>query len=408
MLSWRVAWRLGRAEARQRPLALALAFLMVSAAAAIAILSLGLSRATSAAYERVRDEAGGAHLWLFSSNPALAEAVRAQPGVEAVTPVFRRARVSLTGEGAPFPVMLWALPGGEVTTPAPAVLREGRWPAPGAAEISVDRAFAGRAGLQVGDALQLSGRGGAARVTVTGIGVNTTQAPYPLDRPPDVFGPPELLERVAGGRYESSALGVRLADAADAPAAMQAVRASQGRVFGFTWAGIRDQINESNRPSVILLQTFAVFAFLAVGFVLANSVAAQLLGRAREIGLLRAAGLSPRQVTWLVVAQYLALSAAAAVVGVLAGTALTPLALRRVADILGTTPVAPADPAQSAVVVAGVVVAAGAFVYVPARAAGRGTVAAALQGHGARRRDGRRCSHGWRPGCTCRRACASA
>ena len=375
----RVATRMTVAELRTHPVQLTLVFAMVAVAAGLAVIAFGVARTTNDTFERLVQDGDGAHVWLFSNDSALPNTIKGSAGVEKATAIIRRARVDLLGRESPYQVMLWAIPAAGLS-PTPALIRSGRLPG-NAGEVAFNSSFADRAGVKLDEIVTLSGPGGSASLRVVGIGVNNSQAPYPLDRPSDVFVSAATVEQLAGGRFETSAIGVRLRDPGQVDAFLADLRGRAGtNVFAYTWTGISSTLEESGRATTILLQTFSVFGFLAVGFVLANTVSAQLYSRSREIALLRAAGLSPGQLTVIVVARYLVLSAVAAVLGVAAGALLTPLALRRVAALLDTTPAPRLDPAEALTVVGITLVVAAVFVALPAWAAGRGTVARALRG----------------------------
>ena len=146
------------------------------------------------------------------------------------------------------------------------------------------------------------------------------------------------------------------------------------------WQELRETFDDNARLTVIVLSSFAVFALLAVGIVLANVVSGQILAQHREIGLLKAIGFTPRQTAVLFGGQALVLGAAATAVGVLIGVVTAPWWLRDVAAELGQS-AAPDVTAARLAIVAGLVVGSLLlFTLIPAWHAGRVPVVQAIRG----------------------------
>ena len=130
-------------------------------------------------------------------------------------------------------------------------------------------------------------------------------------------------------------------------------------------------MRDANQFDVIFLDVFSVFALLAAGLIIANAVSGQVLSQLRDIGLLKAIGFTPRQVTLVVLSQNLVLSLAAGVVGVLAGLLIAPFFLERSAEVLGVPAAAAVNPALLGLVIAIVALLVGLFTLLPAWRAGR-------------------------------------
>ena len=65
-------------------------------------------------------------------------------------------------------------------------------------------------------------------------------------------------------------------------------------------------------------------------------ISGRVLAQRREIGLLKAIGLTPRGVVALLVGEYVALALAAGLLGLVAGTAIAPLLLKPMSNLLAT------------------------------------------------------------------------
>lgn len=124
---------------------------------------------------------------------------------------------------------------------------------------------------------------------------------------------------------------------------------------------------------------FAVFLLLASGFVIANQVGARVLARLREIGVLKAVGLTPGQVARVFAAQQLVPTLAAVAVGVPVGILAAPLFLGPSEELLDATG-APLGPVGAIVVALGVLAVVALVALVPTWVAARRSTTAALAG----------------------------
>jgi putative ABC transport system permease protein len=134
---------------------------------------------------------------------------------------------------------------------------------------------------------------------------------------------------------------------------------------------VRDDSTEANQFDIIFLQVFAIFALFASGLIIANAVGGQVLTQLHDIGILKAIGFTPRQVTATLLMQNLVLSLLAALVGVFAGLMVAPFFLKRSADILGVPATASFDAVVTAITVAVITLIVTLFTFVPAWRAGR-------------------------------------
>ena len=175
-------------------------------------------------------------------------------------------------------------------------------------------------------------------------------------------------------------IGLRLRDPAASQAfARRAARsAPAGSVRTLEWRTQRAQLTDDARRLLTILQTTTVLALLAAAFTLATAIGGRVLAQRRQIGLLRAIGMTPAQVTGLLVAHYLVLAALAAPFGLAGGAFVAERLSASAADALG----APAHPPPSLALLAVALLVALAVVAVatalPAWRAGRMPVQAAL------------------------------
>jgi putative ABC transport system permease protein len=117
---------------------------------------------------------------------------------------------------------------------------------------------------------------------------------------------------------------------------------------------------------------------VAAGIVVAGSVTNRVLARRRDIGLLKAVGVTPRQVVGMIAVEHLVLAAVGLVLGWLLAYALTPSLRVGVTEVLdaGARSVAAGPSVVAAIALAVIVLLA---TVLPASRVGRTSTAAALQ-----------------------------
>jgi putative ABC transport system permease protein len=121
--------------------------------------------------------------------------------------------------------------------------------------------------------------------------------------------------------------------------------------------------------------------------VLATLVGGRVLAQTREIGVLKATGLTPGQVTRLLVTEQLSLAAVGVGLGIGAGYLCTPLFATRSASLLNAAETPAFDAGRGLVVATVVLALVATFTFVPAlRAARRSTAGTLAAGKGTSRR----------------------
>ena len=209
-------------------------------------------------------------------------------------------------------------------------------------ELVLERSLARRLGVEPGDGISVQTTDGLRIFTVAGLAVVPSGEPYPESQPGLAFLSREGIALIqpdeTGLRWIEA---VRLADA-------EAVRAFElqaaglfepGTVFFDDWRDQRADATERNRTTAIVLSTFSVILLVAVGFVLGVLVGSRVVARYREIGLLKAVGLTPAQVSALFLVEQLALGLVGALAGVAGGAVLTPALVKSSAELVGGVPV---------------------------------------------------------------------
>ena len=239
-------------------------------------------------------------------------------------------------------------------------------------EVLLERSFARETGLRVGETLRIGARAGGQDVAlrVAGLAVTTQQADYP-HWDPGVAWAADAAVRQLGGDGTGTRVGVRLADPELSGAYIGAVEPLL-RGVGFTdWHDVRDAITDQARTNTIIIGVNTLLALFAVGFTIATVISGRVLAQRREIGLLKAIGVTPLGVVVLLVAEYVALALAAGLLGLLAGTLIAPLLLEPMSSLLATPTPSAFEPGTLIGALALIVAAVALFAAVPALRAGR-------------------------------------
>ena len=229
------------------------------------------------------------------------------------------------------------------------------------------RDYARDHGARVGDTIAAGDR----RLRVVGIGATAGSSDGGWADPADVLGLASSARPVAFG------LALRLSEPDSAAAfAGRVTRADEVRAFD--WRTQRTNLTEDARRLMTILQTTTLLALLAAAFTLATAISGRVLAQRRQIGLLRAIGLTPAGVTGVLVAHYLVLAVLAAPLGLLAGTLVGDKLSGDFAETLGAPSAGAPGPGLLAVALLIALLVVAAATALPAWRAGRMPVQAAL------------------------------
>jgi ABC-type lipoprotein release transport system permease subunit len=337
--------RLAFAGIRSRLLASALTIAIAGAAVATIVLVLEVRSSGIDPWQRTFAEANGAHVLAFVPSQADAAAIGELAGV--------------TERSAPVPLVQATVgpPGGtdrvelaglsrrtEVNIPvrtAGSELRDGG--------IVLERSLARAPGIGVGATLELTSRRGSIEVPVLGTAVVPSQPRYPRRRPGLAWVTRATLERIEPDRARWRwSEAVRLEDPSGAAAFSERAAGSlppgalQSGAFSFeTWQDQRANALGDAQGTQVIVTIFTILLLIVAFVVVGILVGARASQQHRQIGLLKAAGFTPRQVGIVFALESVALGLVAATLGFALGAILAPrLAAPSTQTLLGSPTIA--------------------------------------------------------------------
>jgi putative ABC transport system permease protein len=373
-----------RQDLRTYPFQCLLILAIVACSTAALTLALTVRQSTNRPFDRVFAETHGAHLWIDAPLSFNLTAVARSPEVsESAGPYPTLWKQWLVQGLDKYEMALYAMPATRLPVGQPAVTN-GRWlGASGDREIVLDRNFARDLGISVGQPVELLTKQGKVTLQVVGLAVSAGWGAYPDWDPGLAYVLPQTLPLIDPNQADwSSRLAVRLQNPDASGAFARQLEAANPRIdFGFVdWHDVRDNVAFNAGINVVLIGVMSLFALIAACFVIANAIGGRVLAQSRDIGLLKAIGFTPGQVTAIFLLEHLALGLVGGLLGVAGGIALAPLLLERSAAALHTTPA----PAVDGLVIAlslGIVLALVAlFTLLPAWKGGRISTVAAIGG----------------------------
>jgi putative ABC transport system permease protein len=333
--------KLAFAGLRSRLLASALTVTIAGAAATTIVVGLEVRSSGVDPWQRTFAASHGAHV--LASVPSRADAVRIGrlPGVSAASEPVPLVNVTLTmPRSEPILLTTWTTGAGQVNRPVPTA-----GTAPGGRGIVVERSLADALGLRIGTPVTVSTGQGSIELRVRGIAISPAQARYPRSKPGLVWTARATLERVQPDRARWQWMqGVRLHDpGAAAPFAARAAAELPAATFE-TWQDQRANALLDAQPTQLVVTTFAILLLVVAFFVVAILVSARAGQQRRVIGLLKAAGLTPRQIGAVFAVESAALGLLAIALGFALGAVLAPRLAAPSAETLLGSPTIAADP----------------------------------------------------------------
>jgi putative ABC transport system permease protein len=352
MRSLRLAARLALRNLRRRPAQGALLLLTLSIATGVLGVATSVYGSADAPWDRVWRATNGFHVGLGVYHPP------DEPGNRAFVDELRRRGEQLAtapgviGVGGPWTHLYGsiAIAGGsedltaEVRHPGPyevdqPLVTSGRWLGEGGGVV-LESGLAATLQAGPGDTVTIQGR----PVPVRGVASTVSRGRFPLSRPAQVWVTPDTARRLRdlGMTEEGFELQLRLADPDDAAgfvAAHRSLEASDpsSAVIAYleTW---RQRRADSHSDIDILAGTlFAAGALIAILTVATAAVliTGRMATQLRQVGTLKAVGVTPRQIVLVLLVEHLAIAAGAIAIGLGIGRLLAPRVAETSVTVLG-------------------------------------------------------------------------
>lgn len=379
----RLTFRLALSGIRRRRAQSVLSIAVVAVAAAALTIALALGSVSDRPYDRTFEATNGAHLVVssFPDGPAL-NAIDGLPAVVASTGVRGVVFTGFDlGTGRHGLRIIESRAGRDQETVSKPVILTGSWPKTG--EVLLERSFAAFHRLEQGSTIRTR----QTTLVVSGTAAVAVGQAYPRSQPGIGFATRATLLRVnSDPNAWGQVVGVRLADPEAASATADIVRQAIGAPASIeTWSAARSSATEELASVTVILSLYGVLLLLAAGAVLATLVGGRVVAQTREIGVLKATGLTPRQLTGLVLTEQMVLSVIGLAVGIATGYLLTPVFVSSSAALLNAPERPALDPGHALLIVAIVLSIVAVFAGAPGLRAARRSAAETLDGRAAGR-----------------------
>ncbi|HEX4980202.1 MAG TPA: ABC transporter permease, partial [Ilumatobacteraceae bacterium] len=281
------------------------------------------------------DRALGPHVTLSAATEDDLLAASADPRILATSgPIAGIGDVNLVRADGDIEVVARAADASNPPAVAAPYVVDGRLAATGS-EIAIEQSFADDVGITIGDRVELRHESATAQYLVVGLILDFNDCFYPQCDPGVTWTAPAGLDQLGPGDHFVQ-MYLRLADADSAPAFVtDTLRAHGDRLGGSQdWLDTRGDALAVNDFFGVFLSGFGVFVLIAAGIVVAGSVTNRVLARRRDIGLLKAVGVTPAQVVTAITVEHVLLGGLAVVLGWILGSLVVPAMRIGVTEVL--------------------------------------------------------------------------
>ena len=374
MRSTALALRLAHRNLRRRPWQALLLLVTLTIATGTMGLALSVYGSADRPWDRVWRATDGFHVLVGAYHPP------DEPGDAALVADLRQRAAALASSpdvvavGGPWTHLYGqiAVPGGSEDLTAEVrdrgrspvdqpLVTDGRWLGPEGGVV-LEAGLADTLGLGAGDTITINGRPFAIR----GVAMTVSRGLFPLSRPAQVWVTSDTAAalRDLGLTEEGFELQLRLEDPADAAAFLEAHPGVTEVATGSSVMSITETWQQRRAASHsdldIVAGTLAAAAALLA--LLATTTAAVLVvdrmaAQTRQVGTLKAVGVTPRQVLAALLSEHLAIAALAVALGLAIGRLLAPRLAASSVTLLGEPETPPLTLGRVALVAAVAVVA---------------------------------------------------
>jgi putative ABC transport system permease protein len=340
------SWRKLSADFKTHKLQFFLIWSVLTLSAMLLTVSLLVMGSSDQPWDRTFEATNGPHVWVVSHQYDLDfTPITSDPAVSQSSGVI----LSLSDNplvlgDQKIPIFLYAMD--QLPQVAHPLLAEGRWLDPANPdEIVLDFSLARFYDFRVGDEAVILGVEAARNLRVVGLAITVHWFPYnevTKDVSPGVayISEATLTELQPDPASWYSVVGLRLREPEKSKAFVEKVyEAFPGKLRSvIEWQFVKQNAALANTLNAMFMGLFSVLGLAAVGMIIFNTIGGQVLSQYREIGLFKAVGFKPGQVTRIFLFEHLLIGLIAAVVGILMGLAVAPGFVSTLAENLNTTP----------------------------------------------------------------------
>jgi putative ABC transport system permease protein len=325
---WRKLW----ADIKSYKLQFVLIASVLTLSAMLFTISLLVMDSAQEPWERIFEQTNGPHVWISSHQHDVdfTPLIENKEVSETTGQITALANNPLVIEDEKHMIFLYAME--EPPRVAHPLLVEGRWVSTAELnEVVLDYSFARYQYLQVGDRIKVLAADGMEELEIVGLAVTAHWFPYndvTKDIAPTVgYLSQTTLEAIQPDKEQwYSVIGLRLIEADTSKHFMdQVYKAFPTQLTSvIDWQWVEENATLANTLNVMFMGLFSVLGLIAVGLIIFNTIGGQVLSQYQEIGLLKAIGLKPGQVTLIFLVENLAIGFVAALVGIGIGLLLAP------------------------------------------------------------------------------------
>ena len=199
--------------------------------------------------------------------------------------------------------------------------------------------------MQVGDSITILAAEGTQELTVVGMAVTAHWFPFnevTKDVSPGVgYITQNALEAIQPDpAWWYSVLGIRLVEPENSVQFSEMMfETFPGKLRTvIEWQYIKENASLASTLNGMFMGLFSIMGLAAVGLIIFNTIGGQILSQYRSIGLLKAVGFKPWQVTGIFLFEHLVIGFTAALVGVALGLGVAPSLVNTLANNLNAIP----------------------------------------------------------------------
>ncbi|MFL6074788.1 MAG: ABC transporter permease [Mycobacteriales bacterium] len=362
-------WAMARNGIARRRLQTSLLTTVVLLSTTTTVLAVALLVASDSPFDHSFARQRGAQVVAAFAKSAPDSTLRAtghRAGVTAAAGPYPQTTVDLTARGLTMPAVVVVGRSGPAGPLDKLTVGRGRWPR-GPGEIALSRDMAGDA-VGVGDTVTVADQPDAPSLRVVGIAYSVSRSAGAWVTPRQVAALGGQAARQMMYRFSSAGSAARIrADVATVTAGLP-----HGTYLGSqSYLSIKHDADSGSRPVVPFVVAFSVLGLIVSVIVVANVVSGVVVAGTRDIGVMKALGFTPRQVSAAYVAQVTGPALAGCAAGLVAGNLLAVPVLAQTArayDVASASNLPWTGDLLVAAVLPVLVAVAG---YLPARRAGR-------------------------------------